>query len=620
MERVQINYLNRDFNTVKQDLINYLRSFYPDQWQDFNVASPGMALLELNAYVADLLSNIIDKKFIELYLDGAQSRESVYRLAKTKGYKVPGVRPALTIADIIIEVPATAEGPNPEYLPIYRRGLQIKGAGQVFETVNDIDFSSDFSEEGDENRIIEPILNGNQELLRYRIVKREKVQAGITLIYKTVVADEGGVPFFKIELPEKNVLDIVTIVIKPGTDQSEPPSYNEFHDDTYKYYEVDFLPTNKIFVEDDSYSEVNGIKVGYWKSVPKRFEKEFKADGTCVITFGGGSEDYDAYSDYISSLTELDLCRDDINLTIADILDNTALGTKVAKNSTIWVQYRVGGGLLSNVGANVLNVVSNVNPVITGTDAAINSQVVSSTRGNNPIPALGGKGLPSIEEIRYNIAANHAAQYRCVTLPDYISRAYQLPGKFGGPFRLHAKVDENKVQFFILTRGGDGKLIASSTSIIKENLVQYMTAYRMINDFVEINDGKIINLAVDIDLFIDRNGFNPREIKMNAATIAADFFDVDKWQMNQHIYVSQLVDSLREIPGVINIVNIEFYNMQGGGYSDTLISQAVGETIQIPETGGFKTKIELIDNAIFSTPISMFEIRNPNKDIRIRVS
>ena len=202
---VTVNYLSRDFTSIRSDLINYLKTFFPEQWQDFNVTSPGMALLELNAYVGDLLSYATDKKYNELFIDGVQERRSVYRLAKTFGYKPPGVRPAVSVADIIIEVPPTADGPDESYLPVYRAGMKVKGAGQTFETVNEIDFSNDFSEDGFSNRIIEPIFNGNQDLIRYRIVKREKIKAGVTKIFKAEVTALQAKPFYQVELPDKNV-------------------------------------------------------------------------------------------------------------------------------------------------------------------------------------------------------------------------------------------------------------------------------------------------------------------------------------------------------------------------------------------------------------------------------
>jgi hypothetical protein len=178
------NYLKRDFESIRQDLVNLLKVYYPEQYQDFNSASVGMSLIELLAYVSDLLSFHTDKKFNELFLDGLSDKVSAFKLAKTLGYKTPGFRPAITIADISIEVPPTSLGPDTTYLPIYRPGVQIKGSGQIFETVNEIDFSSDFSEDGTTNRKIEPIFNANQDILRFKITKREKIKAGVTVIYK----------------------------------------------------------------------------------------------------------------------------------------------------------------------------------------------------------------------------------------------------------------------------------------------------------------------------------------------------------------------------------------------------------------------------------------------------
>ena len=616
---VDVNYLSRDFASIRADLINYLKAFFPEQWQDFNVTSPGMALLELNAYVGDLLSFAIDKKYNELFLDGVQERRSVYRLAKTFGYKPPGVRPAVSIADIIIEVPPTADGPDQSYLPIYRPGLRVKGAGQTFETVNEINFASDFSEDGFENRIIEPIFNGNQDLVRYRIIKREKIKAGITKIFKAEVTTQDSKPFFQIELPDKNVLEIVSVIVIPQMGIDRTPSYSEFNDFNLRYFEVDSLPTNKIFMDDDVSGSVNGIKTGRYVNVEKRFEKEFLSDGSCVLTFGGGVEDYNAYEAYIDNLTNSVKCPDSSVLDVSTILNNTALGVKVPPNSTVFVKYRAGGGPLSNVGSNVLNEVSNIQSQSLGSNLELVQSVLSSTRANNPIPAIGGVGLPSVEEIKSYIANNYNSQNRAVTLDDYVARAFQMPGRFGSPFRIFGKVEDNKVKLYVLTRDGAGKLVDTSTSVIKNNLQNFLVPYRMINDYIEINDGKIINLQVEVDLLIDKS-FNAAEVKAQAINAIRNFFDVEKWQMNQNIYISQITDFLRSISGVINVVDIRFFNMEGGGYSNTRHSQATFNRTQNPSTGGFRTQFEYIDYAIFGNPISMFEIRVPEKDILCRVA
>lgn len=610
------NYLKRDFESIRQDLVNLLKVYYPEQYQDFNAASVGMSLIELLAYVSDLLSYHTDKKFNELFLDGIADKVSAFRLAKTLGYKPPGFRPALTIAEITVEVPPTADGPDPSYLPLYRPGMQVKGAGQIFETVNEIDFSSDFSEDGIANRKIEPIFNANQDILRYRITKLEKLKAGTTVIFrKEITTEEAATAFLDVFLPEDNVLEIISVIEKPGTGIAGDPTFAEFSDASLRYYEVDELAEDKVFVVDDTIPADTGIRAGQYVEVIQRFMKEFMADGSCKITFGGGATNYEAYERYITNLTLGEQDR----VSIREVLANNALGARLNPNSTLYIKYRIGGGSQTNVGANTLQSVANINAVIQGTDAALNQSVISSTRATNILPAIGGADLPTVEEVRYSIAGNFASQKRCVTLQDYIARSYQIPGKFGAPFRIHGKVEDNKVKLYILTKDSTGKLISNSTSLIKENLKEYLIPFRCINDFVEINDGKVVNISVDIDLYIDKS-FNANEVKVNAINGVKDFFDVNKWQMNQNIYISQVVDLLREVPGVINVVDVRFYNMDGGTYSSTVISQATGQRTFIPGTSAFRTPIEYINNAIFGTAVSMFEIRQPERDIRIRIN
>lgn len=609
-------YLNRDFSSIREDLMNLLKIYYPDQWQDFNAVSIGMSLVDLMAYVSDLLSYHTDKRFNELFLETAQEKTSIYRLAKNLGYKAPGYRPAVTVVDFSIEVPATADGPDINYLPIYRPGVQIKGAGQVFETVNSTDFSSDFSEDGIENRKIEPIFNSNQDILRYRIVKREKAKAGQTKVFSyNISVQDSQTPFFELTLPDTNVLEIVSVIAIPGIGFAGEPSYAQFNDIAFKYWEVDELPQDKVFVENTSITPVNGLSVGQYLQVDQRFTKEFMADGSCKLTFGGGNKFNNSYERYLESIP--------INQTgeiqIRDILNNTSLGVTLPGNSTLYVKYRIGGGNLSNIGSNALQQVSNINAVILGSNSQLNQQVIGSTTATNIVPGLGGADLPTVDELRYNISGNFAAQRRCVTLQDYVTRAYQLPGKFGAPFKIHGETKDNKIILYILSKDASGKLMTNTLSTVKDNLITYLQAYRMINDFVEINDGKVINLSVEIDLFTDKV-FNASEIKLNAINAVKDFFDINKWNMNQNIYISQIVDILKEIPGVINVVDVRFYNMDGGNYSSTLIAQANGQRELVKAPNTFRTVITYLDNTIYSTPISMFEIRYPEVDIRCRVA
>jgi len=253
-----------------------------------------------------------------------------------------------------------------------------------------------------------------------------------------------------------------------------------------------------------------------------------------------------------------------------------------------------------------------------GSSAALTQQTISSLRATNPIPAIGGANLPTIEEIKKYIGANFASQKRCVTLGDYIARSYQIPGKFGAPFKVYGEVQDNKVKLYILTRDANGRLITNSTSDIKNNLARFLVPFRMINDYVEINDGRVVNVQIEADLFVDKN-YNLNEIKSNAIDVIQDFMDVEKWEMNENIYISQITDKLRDVPGVINVVDIRFYNMESGGYSNTVHFQATGPRFLL-NSGGYRTQIEYVDNTIFGTPLSMFEVRNPSTDILVRVA
>lgn len=612
----KINYTNRDFDSIRKEIIDILKVYYPEQYQDFNVTSIGMSMVDLLAYVADLLSYNTDKRFNELFLDGVTERDAVFRLAKTFGYRPVGNRPALAIVDITLNIPTTASGPNELYLPIFRSGLQAKGNGQVFEVLDEIDFSNDFSANGVPNRIITPIFNANQDIIRYEVTKRELAKAGTTVIFKKdISATDAATSFYEVKLPDTNVLEVISVINKAGQGFLSEPTYQEFNDNNLRYWQVDYLAQSEIFIEDGNVLPNNGVYSGKYQQVPQRFILDYLSDGTHKLTFGGGVSNYTAYENYLSSFD----ISDSGLVSISDVLDNDALGTRLSPNSTLYVKYRIGGGSLSNTGVGSLTEVGNINAIFTGTDPDLIQNVVASTTIFNPLPAYGGADPQSVDEIKFYVASNYGSQDRCVTLSDYIARVNQIPGKFGAPFRTWGKVEDNKVKLYILTKNSDNKLSNISNTYIKSNILNYLKPYRMINDFVEINDGQIINLQIEVDVYYDRQ-YNPNDVKINVINAIRDFMDINKWTFNQNIYVSQIVDALREIPGVINIVDVRFYNMEGGDYSNTLIVQAVGDRLSIIGTSIYKTEIQLIDNTVFGSSISMFEIKFPDNDIKVRVA
>ena len=602
MAEKKINYFARNFLDVRTELIDYVKHFYPELYQDFNDASIGTMLIELNAATADMLSYHTDRMFNETQLDYAQERRSLMNIARTLGLKIPGKRSSITLVDFIVTVPVFGDTFDVRYAPILRYGAQVAGGGQTFETLDDIDFSSPFSSGGIPNRLIVPIINANNQITSYNLVKREIVSNGVTKILKRTIGANDAVPFLEIVLPDNNVVSIESIITKEGTTYSNVPTLTEFVDPNLKWYEVDSLAEDKVFLPDPTRSTDNsGITPVKWVNVTRKFLKEYTDTGFCKLTFGSGFSD----QQYLQSYT-----NDQYILQIANFFNSTALGEVPRPNSTMFVRYRVGGGAGANIGANVINAVGQFEMIINGPTPANNQAVRNSLRVNNPVPAFGGADDPTIEEVRYMTKYNFASQNRAVTIKDYVATIFKMPGKYGVPFRMQVAENQNKVEFAILGLDSAGKLNNSSTNSLKENMATWLADYRMINDYVLIRDGKIINLAFQIDLFTDKS-FNQGEIINNTISVVKDYFDIKKWQMGQNIYISQLVEAINNVAGVHNVVDIKIFNKVGGNYSLNATSQSYIDVIT--------REINLTnDYVLFAEYDTMFEIKFPNADIKVR--
>lgn len=603
MSEKKINYFARNFADVRGELITYVRHFYPELYQDFNDASIGMMLLDLNAAVSDMLSFHTDRMFNETQIDYAQERRSLLNIARTLGLKIPGKRSSITLVDFSITVPVFADTFDIRYAPIIKYGTQVAGSGQIFETLDDIDFSSPYSAGGIPNRLIIPNINANNQIISYTLVKREVVSNGQTKIFKKIINSSDAKPFLEVILPDTNVVSVEQVITKEGTSIIANPTTSEFVDNNLRWWEVDSLAEDKIFVEDSSRdSDNSGIKPGKWINVNKKFVKEYTDTGFCKLTFGSGFSDQQSLQNFTTN---------QYILQIANFFNTTALGEVPKPNTTLYVRYRVGGGSAANIGSNVINSLGFVEMTVNGPNAALNQSVRQSLRVNNPVPAFGGSDEPTIDEIRWITKYNFASQNRAVTIKDYIATMFKMPGKYGVPFRSQVAENQNKVEFAILGLNADGKLDNSSTNTLKENMASWLSDYRMINDYVLIRDGKIINLSFDIDLFTDKS-FNQGELINNVINTVKNYFDIKKWQMGQNVYLAQLIEEINNVSGVLNVMDIKVYNEIDGNYSLNATNQFYldNDTKQIDLTEDF---------ALFGEYDTMFEIKYPQTDIRVRV-
>ena len=599
----KITYATRDFAGLREELVNLTKDYYPDLVKNTNDASIFSVLLDLNAAVTDNLHFHIDRVWQETMLDFAQQRQSLFHIAKTYGLRLPGNRPSVALCDFSINVPVKGDKEDERYLGIVKGGAQVSGGGQIFETLEDIDFSNPFNSKGEPNRLKIPNFDGNNKTISYTITKREAVVNGVTRIFRKVITQFDQKPFLKIFLPEQNVLGIVSTIHKDGTTYAGNPTNAEFSEIGNKWYEVKSLMQDKVFVPNPtSSSDKDNFKAGKYIDVNNKFTTEYTPEGYFSMIFGSGSVNpMDNLDNYITG---------QLKVNLATYLNNLSLGAIPKNNSTLFVKYRIGGGKDSNLGVNVITSIDTVEFSINGPISGTNTQVEQSLRVTNITPAVGGADQPTIEEIRNMISYNFAAQNRAVTLNDYKSLIETMPSTYGAPAKVNVMEENNKIRIKLLSYDERGNLTDTVSNTLKNNILSYLSEYRMINDYLDIVSGEVIDLGLEVDLIVDKNESQTDIIK-SAIEGIIEFFRIEKRKMGDPLLVGQLSKTIGNTPGVENVVEVKVFNKTGGEYSSAQVSQAYVNTLT--------KEIRQSDNVVFMKNNQIFQIRFPNKDIKIRV-
>jgi len=603
MANKKISYTTRDFQSIRTELINFTKTYYPDLVDNFNDASVFSVLLDLNAAVTDNLQFNIDRSIQETVLQYAQQPSSIFNIARTYGLKIPGQRPSVALVDFSITVPAFGDKEDLRYCGILRRGSQVNGVGQSFETVYDIDFTSPTNADGYPNRKKIPNFDSNNKLLNYTIVKRETVVNGLTKVFKKVITANDVKPFYEMFLPDKNVLGITSLLLKDGTQYTNVPSAQEFLGLENRWYEVSALAEDRVFIEDPTkVSDKPGIKVGKYIATSDKFISEFTPEGFLKMTFGGGSQSAD------EQLREF--ARNGFKLDLYKYSNNLALGSTLKGNSTLFVQYRVGGGTGTNVGVNVISQIGTVSFFVNGPSQSINTTVINSLGCTNVTAAIGGANFPTMEEVRNLVSFNFAAQKRAVTVNDYDSLIRTMPSQFGAPAKVAITEENNKIKIKILAYDESGSLTEIVSNTLKSNIANYLSNYRMINDYISIESANVIDLGVNVDVVLD-NSQTQGAVISQIITLVSTYFEPTNLQMGQNVNISEIRREIQSQNGVISLSDIKVFNKVGGQYSSSQTSQRYVDS----ET----REIELIDDTIFAEPSQTYQIRYSNKDINVRV-
>jgi hypothetical protein len=595
-----IKYLARDFDSLKKDLSNHIKVYFPDTYEDFNESSVGMMLLELMAFVGDNLSFYLDRKFNESFIDSATEAKNIFKHAKQLGFKAFGKVAATGKVSAFIKVPARKVNsqlvPDTRYAGVVKKGAKLKSsAGKTYETLVDVDFSKvNFS---DQRFVVVGDRDPTTKLPTTFVLRVDDVDIKAGETKSTTVSVGDYEAFFKTTLTDDDVLEVISIKDADNT----------------TWYEVDFLAQDTVFdsVPNNGSDATDVPYLLKLRAVPHRFITEYNpADGKTSITFGSGdAQELDG--DLIPNVGDLSiptLGKDAFSEYVIDpqnFLKTRTLGLAPV-NTTLTVRYRVGGGIDTNAGANeITNVAESTFTVGDSTlSTSVTREVGNSFSVINTQPITGGRDEFTVEEVRQLIAANFAAQGRVVTAEDFIARALSMPSKFGSVFRAYAKpgaLNKNSVELSVLAKDSSG-YVTTAPDNMKLNLKKYLSRYRMMTDAIEILDGSIINLAVGFRV-LSSPDYNNEEVLAECIEKLKEFFEIDKWQINQPIIHTQIIAELIDVPGVVSIYDLEFINKvgtaDGRSYSTTRHNIAANTKNGI---------LYCRDNAIF-------EVKYPNKDI-----
>jgi len=603
MAEKRISYTVRDFQGIRTELVNFVKAYYPELIDNFNDASVFSVFMDLNAAVSDNLHYHIDRSVQETVLQFAQQRSSVYNLARTYGLKIPGQRPSVALVEFSITVPANGDKDDERYEGILRRGSQVVGAGQIFETIYDIDFTSPYNSQGYPNRLKVPNFDSRGNLINYTITKRELVVNGVTKVFKQVITPNDVRPFYEIFLPGKNVLGITSVIQKDGTNYANVPGPQEFLGTDGRWYEVDALAQDRVFIEDSTKpSDKPGVKIGTWIQTNNRFISEFTPEGFIKLTFGGGTG---SAEDQLREFTNSGTLP-----TIQNFLNNFSLGSTLKPNTTLFIQYRSGGGVGSNIGVNTINQIGTVIFVVNGPSETTNTAVINSLRCNNVTAAIGGAGQPTLEEVRNYVAFNFASQNRAVTVNDYEALIRKMPSQFGAPAKVAVMEEENKIKVKILSYDTGGALTNTVSNALLDNLATYLSNYRMINDYIAIETADVVDLSLDVYVVLESTQ-NQGNIITSIIDKISNYFSPANRELGQNVNISEINRILQSENGVISVTQIDIFNEVGGEYSSSQTSMAYADTA---------TKlIAPQDGTIFALPNQVYQVRFPTKDIRVRV-
>jgi hypothetical protein len=602
-EDKNISYLNKDFGAFKTQLQQYAKTYFPTTYNDFSEATPGNMFIEMASYVGDVMSFYLDTQVQENFLLYAKEKENLYAQAYVMGYRPKASYASNATVDVYQLVPSITNGgiTTPDYTTYgviipENTTITSTSTGTKFLTTQQVDFTDTGSTEI-------TFIDSNYYLFK------KSVPAISAEIKETTINVGSNQKFATTTITDTNILQILNVT---GSDGNQ-------------WYEVPYLAQSSIFKKTSNpTSGTDGVPylLELQKS-PRRFVSRILSDNTLQIEFGAGVRSIDKSDSQI--IPTPDNIQTGVVPGISLLTNNyNEAGTfftqeyGLVPNGNLTVKYLVGGGVTSNVPANDLTTIDTTGVFFPGGGGALNTTVLQSIVSSNFNPSSGGRNGDTSDEIRQNALYSYSTQLRAVTKDDYIVRALSMPSEYGtvakayisqdfnqNPQQTVATIQQNNplaLDLYILSYNSS-KQLTTATTILKENLVTYLNQYRMVTDAINIRDAYYINIGLNFDI-ITLSGYANKDVITNCINVLKDHFNIDKWQINQPITLSDIQSKLLQVKGVQSVVKLEIINKQGGNYS-----QYGYDIVGATKNG----------NIYPSLDPAVFEIRFPDIDIQGRV-
>jgi len=587
-----IDYTSRDFDSIREDLENYARRYYPNTYKDFSEASFGSLMLDTVSYVGDILSFYVDYQANESFLDSAIQYTNVVRHARQFGFRLPGSSSSLGILTFYIKVPAASVGGGPDlrYAGVLKAGSVLGSAGGgSYTLLEDVDFSAPANSmvAGEANTT-----NGNATSYIIRALGR--AVSGHAVVEEREVGNFQR--FLKISLSNANVTDIISVVDTEG----------------HEYVQVDNLSQNVIYKAIRNTDSSRATVPSILKAVP--VARRFVLEQTSIdsfLQFGYGS-DSELLSNSVLDPTNLMLDLNGKDYTTDADFDPTKLISTdkfgvAPSNTTLRIAYRMNSNRDVNAAINTITIINSANFKFLNQGSlltATRNGVVGSIEVTNEQPFVGSISLPSSTEVKERVRSYFATQNRAVTAQDYQAVVYGMPGKFGAIHRARIVKDfsefKRNLNLYVISTDTSGKLVAAN-SMLKTNIKNWITQYKMINDTIDILDAAIVNFGIKYQITLEANA-NRYTVISRASSRLATFYNNNPYEIGERLLITDVYRELLKVKGVLDVYDVQIVEKQGGPYSESNYD--------------FKSRMSSDGRSINASETTIFELKFPNTDIQ----